>query len=351
MARFCTNCGTKLDEDSRFCTNCGAVIDGEDDATAPLAGAAPGAAPGATPGGTPGVAKTAVMAPVAGAAPTPGIPNPAAGAPQPGQPGQPPEGKSGSKKPLIIGIVIAVVVIVAAALVAYFVFFQDSPTSSRGSSSASASSAAAEKMITVTYETGGGTVIDPQEFAEGAKITTPSEPQRDGYTFDGWYYDADFKEKATFPITAKEDIVLYAQWSSQSASSSSASAGSSDPFTQSNVEISVTGENGDTRTATIHRQGTSGRVFPDSNTRLLSDSEIRALSDAERCVAWNEIIAASSGYEFKNSGLRNYFTTYCGWYKPNPSATGAGSLSSEANKNIEALKAATDSWWQHLATS
>ena len=118
----------------------------------------------------------------------------------------------------------------------------------------------------------------------------------------------------------------------------------------STVEISITGAGGDVRTATIHRQGTSERVFPDSNTRYLSDSEVSALSDAERCIAWNEIIAASNGYAFKNSGLAAYFNK-CSWYSPNPGASGMGDLTDAGRANVDLLKSYTDSWWMNLATN
>ena len=116
------------------------------------------------------------------------------------------------------------------------------------------------------------------------------------------------------------------------------------------VTITVVGADGSTQTGTIHRSGSSERVFPDSNTRRLSVSEVSALSDAERCIAWNEIIAASNGYAFKNSGLAAYFNS-CSWYHRDPSASGSGNLSAEASANVDLLKSKTDGWWLKLATN
>ena len=117
----------------------------------------------------------------------------------------------------------------------------------------------------------------------------------------------------------------------------------------STVTLTVVGADGTTRSDTIHRQGTSERVFPDSNSRYLTDSEVAALSDAERCIAWNEIIAASNGYAFMNSGLAEYFAG-CSWYYRNPGASAGGNLTDAGNANVELLKAYTSSWWMNLAT-
>ena len=46
----------------------------------------------------------------------------------------------------------------------------------------------------------------------GGTVSAPTEPKREGYTFDGWYSDKDFKTAWDFntPITA--DTTLYAKW-------------------------------------------------------------------------------------------------------------------------------------------
>ena len=119
---------------------------------------------------------------------------------------------------------------------------------------------------------------------------------------------------------------------------------------ESTVSVTIVGADGTSRTETIRRDPGTQRVIPDSNSRLLSESEVNALTDAERCIAWNEIIAASNGYAFKNSGLANYFAG-CSWYSRNPSADGGGNLSSNASKNVKLLQSKTSEWWKHLATN
>ncbi len=122
----------------------------------------------------------------------------------------------------------------------------------------------------------------------------------------------------------------------------------------STVHLTVIAANGATLSGDVHRQGTTERVFPNSNTELISEADALALTDAERCVAWNEIIAASNGYVFKNAGLRDYFQTQCtSWYVPNAGANSGGSYAagSAAQRNVELLQSiqrSRDARWLNL---
>ena len=231
----------------------------------------------------------------------------------------------------------------------------------------------------VSYETGGGSTLAASQVDVGGSLTSPADPVKDGYVFEGWYADAACTQRVTFPYAPEGNTVLYAKWEEAPASPEAEKAGSSNgakgeaggnttiivnpgttsgstttqqpaTTTNSSVTVSIVGADGTTRTETIRRQGNSERVFPDSNTRRLSTSEVAALTDAERCIAWNEIIAASNGYMFKNSGLASYFNS-CSWYHPVQGAGGGGSLTSEASDNVNLLKSYTSDWWQHLATN
>ena len=116
------------------------------------------------------------------------------------------------------------------------------------------------------------------------------------------------------------------------------------------VELTVMGTDGTTRTATIHREGTSERVIVDSNTRALTVEEVEALSDAERLIAANEIAASTNGYIFKNSGLMAYFDS-CSWYTrtADPGHDWLSGLSPIAKANVYMLQSRTDGWWLNLA--
>lgn len=43
----------------------------------------------------------------------------------------------------------------------------------------------------VTFETNGGSAVEPQLVARGTPLAEPQPPQRAGYAFLGWYSDFD----------------------------------------------------------------------------------------------------------------------------------------------------------------
>lgn len=67
---------------------------------------------------------------------------------------------------------------------------------------------------TLTFETDGGTPIDPIKAKSGEKITPPADPEKSGYVFDGWYLSADFAgEPVQIPsVMPDENITYYARY-------------------------------------------------------------------------------------------------------------------------------------------
>ena len=67
---------------------------------------------------------------------------------------------------------------------------------------------------TVTFNSQGGSeVSEITGIAYNATITLPTDPTKEGYTFDGWYKDSDCTDDwifATDKVTA--NVTLYAQW-------------------------------------------------------------------------------------------------------------------------------------------
>ena len=47
---------------------------------------------------------------------------------------------------------------------------------------------------------------------KGDSVSTPSEPEKDGYIFAGWYLDASFTEEVVFPIVMNADTTIYAKY-------------------------------------------------------------------------------------------------------------------------------------------
>lgn len=64
----------------------------------------------------------------------------------------------------------------------------------------------------VTFETGGGNVIDAQILAYCGVATKPKDPVRSGYTFGGWYADEDCTVSFDFATQITKDLTLYAKW-------------------------------------------------------------------------------------------------------------------------------------------
>ena len=72
---------------------------------------------------------------------------------------------------------------------------------------------AAANHCLLTFETNGGTPITPFAWESGAKIplSSFSEPTKTGYTFDGWFSDAELTTAIT-SVILDDDITVYAKW-------------------------------------------------------------------------------------------------------------------------------------------
>ena len=68
------------------------------------------------------------------------------------------------------------------------------------------------EKYTVTFDTQGGSPVDPQQVAEGEKATQPADPTREHYTFAGWYADAALTETFSFDTPISTDTCVRAKW-------------------------------------------------------------------------------------------------------------------------------------------
>ena len=78
----------------------------------------------------------------------------------------------------------------------------------------------------VTYVANGGQFATGETFQQGLTdsdgvMRQPAEPTREGYTFDGWYWHADYSgytdeqkaaDKVDFSQPVQSDVNIYAQW-------------------------------------------------------------------------------------------------------------------------------------------
>lgn len=66
---------------------------------------------------------------------------------------------------------------------------------------------------TVTFDAKEGSEVAPQSVKMGGKITKPTDPTREGYTFSGWYSDAALTAAWDFSTgTVTQSMTLYAKW-------------------------------------------------------------------------------------------------------------------------------------------
>ena len=83
-----------------------------------------------------------------------------------------------------------------------------------------------EYLVTVTFDSQGGSEVASQTVTVGTVATRPADPTRSGYSFQGWYTAADGDTEWNFNNPIPEDMTLYAHWSR---SSSGGGGGSSRP--------------------------------------------------------------------------------------------------------------------------
>jgi len=70
-----------------------------------------------------------------------------------------------------------------------------------------------KKIYTVSFNTNGGSSIANQDIVSGNKVTQPTNPTKDGYTFAGWYSDEELITEWNFGNdTVTSNMTLYAKW-------------------------------------------------------------------------------------------------------------------------------------------
>lgn len=65
---------------------------------------------------------------------------------------------------------------------------------------------------TLTFETNGGSAINPVTVRHGNAVARPADPTKDKYTFIGWYVDPEFTAKYDFATVLEADKTIYAKF-------------------------------------------------------------------------------------------------------------------------------------------
>jgi len=63
---------------------------------------------------------------------------------------------------------------------------------------------------TVTFDSKGGSAVEPKVVPKGEKVPDPGAPVREGFVFNGWFHDGAKWNFATRSV--REDMTLVAQW-------------------------------------------------------------------------------------------------------------------------------------------
>ena len=70
------------------------------------------------------------------------------------------------------------------------------------------------QTYTVTFETNGGSAVDPVTVDAGSTVSKPADPARSGYAFDGWYTENTYENPYDFHAAVTGSLTLYAKWNS-----------------------------------------------------------------------------------------------------------------------------------------
>ena len=66
-----------------------------------------------------------------------------------------------------------------------------------------------ESNIVITFDSKGGSTVESQKVEYGKTVTKPTDPKKDGATFDGWYLN---DKKYNFEDKVTESFTLTAKW-------------------------------------------------------------------------------------------------------------------------------------------
>ncbi|WFR65444.1 InlB B-repeat-containing protein [Paenibacillus amylolyticus] len=136
----------------------------------------------------------------------------------------------------------------------------------------------------ITFDTDEGTAIAPQTVAYGDLLSRPSDPERTGYTFAGWYTDITRTQPFDFATaTVVADMTLYAKW---------------------NIAV---------RTVTFHTDGgTAIQAREVINGEMLSrpSDPVRA---GYAFAGWYTDITRTQPFDFATATVTADMTLYAGW--------------------------------------
>lgn len=85
-------------------------------------------------------------------------------------------------------------------------------TTGGGSGSSGGGGGSYTASYTIKFETNGGSSVKNQTVVKNNKVSSPVNPTREGYVFDGWYTDKGLTKKYDFDTKVTGSLTLYAKW-------------------------------------------------------------------------------------------------------------------------------------------
>jgi hypothetical protein len=67
-------------------------------------------------------------------------------------------------------------------------------------------------IVTVTFDTQGGSAIDPVSVGAGSPVYRPDNPSKVDVAFDNWYTAETDGSAVAFPFSPDSDTTIYARW-------------------------------------------------------------------------------------------------------------------------------------------
>ena len=198
------------------------------------------------------------------------------------------------------------------------------------------------ETITITFDSKGGSIVDPITINKGTELTLPKDPTYAGYNFKGWY------DKNETPIhnnaLLAEDTTLYAKWEKIAEPKQEPKKEEKISLTLSRDTLHVRGIKTATATATV--ENSSGKVtysLSDTNCMTINENTgaITVASNPKNCSNGASITVTAKTPGGKSATATIYYEkdlalTYGGkTYTQDDTANGKSStFTVNANQNV-----------------
>lgn len=198
------------------------------------------------------------------------------------------------------------------------------------------------ETITITFDSKGGSIVDPITINKGTELTLPKDPTYAGYNFKGWY------DKNETPIhnnaLLAEDTTLYAKWEKIAEPKQEPKKEEKISLTLSRDTLHVKGIKTATATATV--ENSSGKVtysLSDTNCMTINENTgaITVASNPKNCSNGASITVTAKTPGGKSATATIYYEkdlalTYGGkTYTQDDTANGKSStFTVNANQNV-----------------